>query len=46
MTIQKEFGGTKMHPVERYAYNMWRRPDDYVKSKKKKKKIISNERKD
>lgn len=28
-----------MHPVERYAFNMWRNPDEYVKTKK------ANERK-
>ena len=31
-----------MHPVERYAADMWRRPDDYVKPKKK--KVKANDR--
>lgn len=35
-----------MHPVERYAYDMWRRPDDYVKLKKKKVKKNDQKRMD
>lgn len=34
-----------MHPDERYAVDMWRRPDEYVKPKKKKKKAKNYERK-
>lgn len=41
MNVFVEFGDMKMHPVERYAFNMWRNPDEYVKTKKKK----ANERK-
>lgn len=34
MNVFVELGYMKMHPVERYAFNMWRNPDEYVKTKK------------
>ena len=34
-----------MHPVERYAADMWRNPDQYVKPKKKMKNGKTTNRK-